>query len=557
MGRTARTARTLADLWRISALVYREAMFQSFYVLKRGGHLPETKSPGQFKKFMNQSAWVMKGLIGVFLGGTAVGAAFGAANASFPGVSPAAGMAVVAGMFIFAVVFIITVMALDMVTGFVSAKAVQTLVLLPLTRKEVATASLLGFLRIFDAPLIVGLVAFAVSHLVLTRSVAGALAYLVGVATAEAFAVILALALAELFYTKVINQTGSGLKSVARVLYLIFSIMPGIGMFLLFNYQASLGKAILGAIAANPSLADVLRLVYPTSFGFLVAAATGAPGATRAMLMASGLASAAYVGLAAWGLAWTGSRLRARALGGVVGTGGGAQTVARDFRVRPVAPWLGVLIKDMRLVFRSPSEAALLLMPAGAVVPWAIAMGSRGRLAMSAPFLVGFVGFLAVTAMPALFNVEAVGQAYVRTLPVKPKWSLSAKAAVASTTYVVSVIVLLVVAALTGRAETGALVALGGSGVLPTAAASLVTGSVLSARWSRLGGGGGRVSPFMSPGSYLRALAAGGLMVAVPPIVAGIGPAVLGLGGLPVHFVVGLAELAIVAAVVLSEQPAA
>lgn len=553
--RVPRTARTLADLWRISALVYREAMFQSFYVLKRGGQLPTTKAPGEFRKFMNQSALVMKSLLCVFLGGTAVGAAFGAAHASFPGVTPAVGMAVVAAMFILAVAFIITVMAMDMVTGFVSAKAAQTLALLPLSRQEVATTTLLGFLRIFDAPLVTGLVAFAISHVVLTRSVTGALAYLAGVGTAEAFAVVLALALAELFYAKVFNQTGSGFRSVARILYLIISIMPGVGMYLMFNYQASAAKAILAAIAANPGLAGVLQFIYPASFGFLIAAATGAQGATRGMLVASGLASAVYIGLAAWGLAWAATRLRARALGGAVGAGGGPRTVAKDFRVRPVAPWLGVLIKDMRLVFRSPSEAALLLMPAAAVVPWAVVMGSRGRLAVSALGLVTFVGFMAVTAVPALFNVEAVGQAYVRTLPVKSRWTLSAKAAVATTTYIVSVIVLLVVAALAGRAETGALVPFGGSGVLPTAAGSLVTGSVLSAR-SRLGGSGGRVSPFMSSGSYLAALAAGGVAVAVPYIVARIGSAAFGFAYLPTYFVVGLLEFALVAATVLSERSA-
>ncbi|MGE5586745.1 MAG: hypothetical protein ACM3ZO_00775 [Clostridia bacterium] len=537
-------------------------MFQSFYGLKRGGRLPETKAPGEFRRFMGQSAIVMKLLLCVFLAGTAVGAALGTAKASFPGVSPAESMAVVAGMFILAVVFVITVMAMDMVTGFVAAKAVQTLVLLPLSRQEVAATALLGFLRIFDAPLVTGLVAFAVSHIVLTRSVAGALAYLAGVGTAEAFAVVLALALAELFYAKVFNQTGSGLRNMARILYLIMSLMPGVGMYFLFTYQAYAGKAILAAIAENPAVGGVLQFTYPASFGFLVAVASGAKGATHGMLVASGIASAVYVGLAAWSLAWAGSRLRARALGGIVGVrsdGSRVGTAPKDFKVRPVAPWLGVLIKDMRLVFRSPSEAALLLMPAAAVIPWAVMMGSKGRLALGSLGVVSFVAFMAVTAVPALFNVEAVGHAYVRTLPVELRWTLTAKAAVATTTYVVSVIVLLVVAALAGRAETRALVPLCGSGVLPTAAGSLVTGFVLSRRSERAGGrggggGGARVSPFMSPGSYLRALTAGCFVVALPLIAARAGQMALGLAPLPTHFTAGLLEFAFVAAALLSRR---
>ncbi|MGE5592848.1 MAG: hypothetical protein ACM3X3_04080 [Betaproteobacteria bacterium] len=576
----SRAARNLADLWRISGLVYREAMFQSLYVLKRGGQLPETKAPGDFRRFMTQSAIVMKVLLGVFLAGTAVGAAFGLTKATFPGVTPAVAMAVVTGTFMLAVMLIITVMATDMVTGFVAAKAVQTLVLLPISRHEVAITALLGFLRIFDAPLVVGLAAFAVSHLFLTRSLSGAMACVMGVATAEAFAVVLALALAELFYTKVFNRAGSGLRNVARVLYLLMSIMPGVGMYLLFSYQASAGKAVLAAVAANPGLAVVLRFIYPVSFGFLVAVASAAQGASHGMLVGSGLACLVYAGIAVWGLRWAARRLSARALGGeVAGVGSGLSptgTAVKGFRLRIVAPWLGVLIKDMRLVLRSPSEAALLLMPAAAVVPWAITMGSRGRLAVGAPGLVTFLGLMAVTAVPALFNVEAIGHTYLRTLPVEARWALTAKAAVATTTYIASVTVLLVVSVLVGRGDAGPIAMFGASGVMPTAAGSLVTGFVLSWRSSRGGGGrvtrpdrghrssdgrtgprrGPRVSPFTSPWSYLKALLSGGLIIAVPYGAARIAPEVLGLAQLPTHFILGLVEFGLVAATMLSRPSA-
>jgi hypothetical protein len=585
----------------MSAIVYREAMFQSLYGLKRGGRLPETKAPGDFRRFMRQSAVVMKLLLCVFLAGAAVGGALGAAKASFPGVSRAASMAVAAGVSLLLVGFIITVMAMDMVTGFVASKAVHTLVLLPLSRHEVAAAALLGFLRIFDVPLVVGLLAFAASHAVLARSFVGAIAYLSGVATAEAFAVVLAFALAELFYAKVFNRTGGGLRNLARTLYLVMTIMPGMGMYFLFSYQASLGKAILAAIAENPSLAGALQFSYPACFGFLTSAASGADGATRGMLVASGVASAAYAALAARSLAWVGARLRARALGGVAGARRGVSRPTAShgsFRVRPVTPWLGVLVKDIRLVFRSPSEAALLIMPAAAVIPWAVVMGSSGRLRAGSLGVVSFMALMAVTAVPALFNVETVGQSYVRTLPVEARWTLAAKAAVATTTYMVSVVVLLAMAALTGRAEMRVLVTSCGSGALQAAAGSLVTGFVLlqrsgsSRRLGKLGkserldrgkgsvrdgggtcvegatrvsgtcaragegGGGARVSPFMSPGVYLKAMTAGGLFVALPHVAANAGQTALGLAPLPRHFAVGVAELALVAAVTLSDSSA-
>ena len=578
-------SRRLADLWRISGLVYREAMFQSLYVLKRGGQLPETKAPGDFRRFMTQAAIVMKVFLCIFLAGTAVGAVLAVEKASFPGVTPAVAMAVVVGIFVLSVMFIITVMAIDVVTGFVAAKAVQTLVALPMSRREVATTTLLGFLRIFDAPLVTGVVVFAVAHAVLTRSVLGAMAYAVGVATAEAFAVVLALSLAELFYARVFNRAGSGLQSAARALYLLVSIMPGVGMYLLFSYQASAGKAVLSAVAAHPGLGVALMFIYPVSFGFVVAVASGVQGASHAMLVGSGLACLVYVGIAVLSLRWAAQRLSARALNSEVpGMGAGWRLSptgagARSFRLKIVAPWLGVLVKDMRIVLRSPSEAALLLMPAAAVVPWAIAMGSRGRLAMGAPDLVTFLGLMAVTAVPALVNVEAVGYTYLRTLPVKARWSLAAKAAVATTTYIASVIVLLVVSILVRRGESGQIAVFGAAGVMPTAAGSLVTGFALLWRPGRGGRGGGRaarpdrphrrphrssdsrpglnrgprlrVSPFTSPWAYLKAVASGGLVIAVPHVAARIGRAALGLPQLPTYFILGLLEFGLVAATTL------
>ncbi|NLG85470.1 MAG: hypothetical protein GX493_12890 [Firmicutes bacterium] len=545
-----RTARTLSDLWRISSLVYREAILQSLYVLKRGGQLAQAQPPAQLRQIIVTNTWLTKGLLCLFLAGISAGAALAPTKASFPGVPPAVGMAVVAGMFIFAVLLMIAVMALDMVTGFVAAKAVQVLALLPLTRRELATTSLLGFVRIFDAPLLTGLATFGLSHLILTRSLTGALAYVVGVATAEAFAVVLALALAELFYTKVINQRGSGIKSIARLLYLLFSLMPGFGMFLVFSYQAQLGRAIMGALAARPELAGVFQVLYPMSFGFLVAAATGVPGVTGKMFVISGAASAVYAGLAVLGMAWAASRLRSRALGGNVGLAG-QRTGAKDFKVKPVAPWLGVLVKDMRIAFRSPSEAALLLMPAAAVIPWAITMGAQGKLAMTATGLVTFVAFMSLTAVATLFSVDVVGGSFIRTLPVRLKWVLAAKAAVAAMAYTGSMLVVLAITALAGRGETGLLAAQAAAGLLPMAAGALVTGLVLSRRTRR---GGGRTSPFLTPGGYLAALGAGTLVIIGPLLAAAGASAAFGVDRLALHFLFGLAEFGIVAAGVFSRR---
>ncbi|MGQ9780072.1 MAG: hypothetical protein ACUVRM_09385 [Bacillota bacterium] len=542
-----RTPWRLSEFWRTSALVYREAIFQSIYVLKRGGRLTEEQLPGQLKQTLAMGMWITKALLCLFLAGIGVGAALAPPKVSVPGIPPAFGMAVVAGLLISTVLLMIAVISLDIVTGFIAAKTVPVLALLPLTKREIAAINLLGFLRIFDAPLLMGPITFGLFHFLFTRSLAGALTYMVGVATAEAFAVILALALAELFYSKVFNQKGAGIKNIVKMIYLLFTLMPGLGMFLIFNYQVQVGKAIVGILATRPELAEIFQLLYPLSFGFLVAAATGSHGATGRMLMVAGTASAVYLRLAGLGLAWAAARLRLRALGGNVAPVG--RIKVKDFKVKPVAPWLGVLVKDMRIAFRSPSEAALLLMPAAAVIPWAITMGSQGKLLMTAPVLVVFVAVMSFMMVAALFNVEAVGQAFIRSLPVRHEWVLGAKTAVAATGYVISMLIVMAIAAFTGRGETGFLAARAVAGLPAMAAGALVVGAMLFRRTRR---GSGRTSPFLTPGSYLVAIMAGILAVAGPLIAAAVASVAFGIDQLVLHFLLGLAEFAVVAARVLA-----
>ena len=82
-------------------------------------------------------------------------------------------------------------------------------------------------------------------------------------------------------------------------------------------------------------------------------------------------------------------------------------------------------------------------------------------------------------------------------------------------------------------------------------AGALVTGSVLSRRTRR---GGGRASPFLAPGGYLAAIGAGALVIVGPLIAAAVASAAFGIDRLALHFLLGLAEFAVVAARVLLRQ---
>lgn len=263
-------ARSPSELWRTSAVVFREAAFQSTYGLKLGGKLDKLDRMRQ--KDLGRagvvSMWVSKGLLSAFIAGIAVGGAF-AGTAQISGVPQALAMGTFSSMFLFAVMFMVAVMGLDMVTGLISSRALSVMALLPLARREVEVTGILAFVRIFDIPLVTGLLAFPATHLLLTQSAPGALVYLIAVSVTEAFGVVIALGLAEFFYAKVLHQPESGFKSIVRMLYMLIWLVPSLGLFLIFNFQAEAGRAVIEALKASPKLAESLTFVYPFTFGFL------------------------------------------------------------------------------------------------------------------------------------------------------------------------------------------------------------------------------------------------------------------------------------------------
>ncbi|MCL6613904.1 MAG: hypothetical protein K6U03_04695, partial [Firmicutes bacterium] len=164
---------------------------------------------------------------------------------------------------------------------------------------------------------------------------------------------------------------------------------------------------------------------------------------------------------------------------------------------------------------------------------------------MTAQGLAAFVAFLSLSTVATLFSVDLVGESYLRTLPIRVKWILAAKTAVAAAGYALSMLIVIAIAALAGRGETGALVAWAAAGLPPMTAGALATGSVLFRRLRR---GGGRTSPFLTPGGYLAAIGAGTLVVVGPLIAAAVASAAFGVDRLALHFLFGLVEFAIVAA---------
>ncbi|HHY95428.1 MAG TPA: hypothetical protein GX513_10540 [Firmicutes bacterium] len=374
-----------------------------------------------------------------------------------------------------------------------------------------------------------GALAFPTLHLILSGSAAGALAYLLSVVVAEALAVAGTTALAEFFYTGLLRQAEGVIHNLARVLYTLVWLLPSVGIFLFFNFQAAIGRAIMQGLLVSPRLAEVLAFVYPFPFGYLVAAASGVPGMGAGLWGRAAAAALVYAGLALRALRWTSGRLRARALGPTTAYGR-QQRIPTHFRIRPVAPWLGVLVKDMRLVFRSPSEMSMFLMPAAAIVPMAISVAGKGGSApLVAMGIMAGIAFFSLFAMPALLGVEVEASSYARSLPVRTRWILGAKSAVTTAMYVTSMFIMVVIAILVRRARPEVFLAFGLSGTFPALAGALVAAMLLrgsGARTTR------RVSAYASPLALLQ-MALVSSVVVILPVVVTTTVSLLGPGALP------------------------
>ena len=125
----------------------------------------------------------------------------------------------------------------------------------------------------------------------------------------------------------------------------------------------------------------------------------------------------------------------------------GLRGVVKDTQIRPQIPWLGIIRKDLRIASRAPSFASLFLLPAMQTIILSISFSSFSDLGLSVT-LATLTGISMITLLlpPTLLSMEGLASAYTRSLPMKKRTLISAKALLSIVTYMISLIVLFFVA---------------------------------------------------------------------------------------------------------------
>ncbi|MGB9713774.1 MAG: hypothetical protein ACPLZC_02205 [Candidatus Bathyarchaeales archaeon] len=534
----------IKELWRLSHTVYKEVSFQSIFSLRTGAILPQKESDIEhLVRNAEANTLISKILTTIFI--AAFGFSFFLSTTIITGSPETPKELVVAGgvtAFLAILLFLIAFMGLQVATSFVSSKIAEVLSALPLSKRDVSQVVFLSFIRIFDIPLIVALTIFPVIYAISNGSFLGGLVSFISVGITEIFALALTISLAGFFYSRILSLGGRSMwKALLRLIFLIIWILPSFGAYLVVNFAVQIAQTFASMAQAFSSL-QFIALIYPFSFGFLASYATFLDKINYFVLGLSIISSVGYVTLAVYCLKFVARYIRQISVGfgGVITP---KREMVKDTVIQPQAPWFGIIRKDLRMASRSPSYASLFLLPAIQTAILAISF-SFGEVGLSATLGMLF-GMSLVTLLlpPTLLSIEGLASIYTRSLPLKKRTLILAKAALTTTIYAISLIVLFAAAAFLKK-NFAFILTFGAIHTFSVAAASMLELKILIDKfWSEafaLGNVYARLSTFIL-------VLVPGLIMVLIPIVAALVAYLLAdyLTVLAVLFAVAISEFAI------------
>jgi hypothetical protein len=130
----------------------------------------------------------------------------------------------------------------------------------------------------------------------------------------------------------------------------------------------------------------------------------------------------------------------------------GMRERVQDTFVRIQSPWLGIIRKDLRLALRTPSYASLFLLPAiqSVVIAMSFSPFAENAFSTALGVLTGLT-FMTLLLPMTMFSMEGLAVAYVKSLPLKERTLILAKAFFSSSAYLISLAVFFLVSWILGK----------------------------------------------------------------------------------------------------------
>lgn len=543
----------LSELWRLSGTVYKEVSFQSIFSLRAGSSLPRggRRDIKQIVANARINALVSKMITTVFIGVFAavvfLPTAFSQAGASVPKETSVLGGV---SAFLAVVLFLIVFMGLQMSTSFVSSRVVDVLGALPLSKSDVSKIVFLCFIRIFDIPLVAAPVIFLVSYAVIGGSALGGVVSVIGIIVSEVFALALTTLLARFFYLKVTSAGGkSTWKTFLRFVFMVVWILPTFGAYFIVNFAPQIIQSLAGLMQSFSTFFRILAVVYPFSFGFLATSATFPGKVDYTLLGLSFVASVGYTIIAFFCLKWITRTVRTI---GIATINTGQREAVEDTLIKPQLPWVGIIRKDLRVASRSPAYASLFFLPVIQTAVLTVSFSSFGQLGLNTAFGI-LTGMSLVTLLlpPTLASIEGLASAYLKHLPMRKITLIAAKTLLSTFTYVLSIVILSILALFMGR-DLSLILVYGTIHVLSVAAAVMLELTILTRKFWKEGFAVGNI--YSRIPTYIMIVIPGYIIASIPigsAFAASLFNASLAL---PVFTAVAAAEFASLAAVVALQK---
>jgi hypothetical protein len=508
-----------SELWRLSSIMYKEISFQSIFSLRAGGALPRRGKDDVRTLISNAEvsttlSKLVTTLFIVFFGFAVFLPLMTETNSA----DPSRDLIAVGGVstFLAVVLFLISFMGLQVSTSFVSSKAIDVLSPLSLSKSDISRIVFLCFIRIFDIPLAASVMVLLLAYYFIGGSFIGGLAALVGIIVTETFALTLTIGLARFFYSRVAGGGGkSRWKTLLRFVFMLVWILPSFGIYFVVNFAAQIVQSFASLTQGFSSVLQLLVLIYPFSYGYLVSFTTSFFQTSYLTVVLSVVACLGYLVLAVYCLKWVTRTV------GRIGAGGistAAREAVKDTVVSPQVPWLGTIRKDLRVASRSPSYASLFLLPAIEATVLAMSFSSFSEVGLSSTLgLLTGMSVVVLMLPPTLVSIEGLAASYTRSLPLKKKTLISAKTLFSTLTYATSLVVLFVVTLYMGKSYVYILT-FGAIQLFSVAAATMLELIILANKFWKEGFAIGNIYARLS--TYILIILPGLAVVMIPIIAA-------------------------------------
>ena len=428
---------TWREAARLSDVAYTELALQAIYAVRQGNVAPSgpvRTVAARARRRVLQSKVIISVVLGVIALGGAYLVRIIARHPTIASVSAPPGVleaGILTGLLSLEVAFLWWT-GMQVLPTFLASGVLPVLEALPIEERTLNRATGLLYLRLFDVPALTVLLATPIGLGFTIGPLAG-VAIVPGVVCVVAFSLGLALLTGRFFVRRVQGSRGGGGRTIVRWAYLVLWLAPPFAMFALVIAAPAFFGVLGSAAASGPSWTSHLLLVtFPYPLAALPALAASGPvgfgmDTTGWVLLGAGVAG--YVGVAAWSIAWM--MVRVRTVGFV--PPGSRATTARfsPWNLRPQAPTLAVLTKDLRIASRTPGFAFLILLPlldsvAIGLLTFVAAPGSAVAFSLALA-AVTTAALLATFFGPAFFAIEVFAYSAGRTLPLSDRALVSGK----------------------------------------------------------------------------------------------------------------------------------